>query len=301
MKQIIEELEKMNIGKVESEVSLDKYTTYRVGGIAAAMVYPKNIECLKKVLQLLKENQIAFKVVGFGSNLLFSSKRYDGIIIRLDEFNDLEFLTSNKLRVGAGYSLVRLSMQVAKKGLAGLEFASGIPGTVGGAVFMNAGAYKSDMGYVVQDATVLTPDLRVIKLENKEMNFHYRTSFLKENPKYICLEATLYLEKGNEKEIMELINDRKKRRVESQPLSYPSAGSVFRNPTGTSAWKLVEAAGFKGKKIGGALVSPIHANFIVNDGNASAKDVKELITEIKKEVKEKYDIDLKEEQEFVDR
>ena len=243
MKEIIERLEKMNIGKIEKEVSLDKYTTYRVGGIASAMVYPKNTECLKKVLQLLKVNNIHFKVVGFGSNLLFSSKRYNGIIIRLDEFNELEFLTPYKLRVGAGYSLVKLSMQAARRGLAGLEFASGIPGTVGGAVFMNAGAYKSDMGYIVQDVTVLTPDLRVIKLENKEMNFHYRTSFLKTHPDYICLETVLRLDKGNKSAIEEVIKDRRKRRLESQPLNYPSAGSVFRNPEGMSAWKLIDDAG----------------------------------------------------------
>ena len=299
MKQIIEELEKMNIGKVESEVSLDKYTTYRVGGIAAAMVYPKNIECLKKVLQLLKENQIAFKVVGFGSNLLFSSKRYDGIIIRLDEFNDLEFLTSNKLRVGAGYSLVRLSMQVAKKGLAGLEFASGIPGTVGGAVFMNAGAYKSDMGYVVQDATVLTPDLRVIKLENKEMDFHYRTSFLKTHPGYICLEVVIRLDKGNRAAIEEVIKDRRKRRMDSQPLNYPSAGSVFRNPEGMSAWKLIDDAGLKGFSIGGAKVSEKHANFIINYNHATGEDIKSLIEYVQQKVKEDCKVELKVEQEFV--
>lgn len=299
MKQIIEQLEKMNIGKVESEVSLDKYTTYRVGGIASAMVYPKNIECLKKVLQLLKKNQVAFKVVGFGSNLLFSSKRYDGIIIRLEEFNDLEFLTSNKLRVGAGYSLVKLSMQVAKRGLAGLEFASGIPGTVGGAVFMNAGAYKSDMGYIVQDVTVLTPDLRVIKLENKEMDFHYRTSFLKTHPGYICLEVVIRLEKGNRSAIEEVIRDRRKRRMDSQPLNYPSAGSVFRNPEGMSAWKLIDDAGLKGFSMGGAKVSEKHANFIINYDHATGEDIKNLIEYVQKKVKEECKVELKVEQEFV--
>ena len=131
-------------------------------------------------------------------------------------------------------------MQVAKKGLAGLEFATGIPGTVGGAVFMNAGAYKSDMGYIVQTVTVLTPDLRIIKLENKEMNFHYRSSFLQTHPGYICLEVVIRLDKGNKSILEDVIKDRRKRRMESQPLNYPSAGSVFRNPEGMYAGELIE-------------------------------------------------------------
>lgn len=292
------ELEKY--GKVIENPSMKDYTTYKIGGCAKYMIFPEDENKLVDLLKYLHMEQEKYKVIGNGSNLIFSDDGFDGVIIKLNEFSNLE-IDGNVIKVGAGYNLMRLALKLSRSGYKGLEFAAGIPGSIGGAIFMNAGAYGSDMGYIAREVKVITPEFEIKTLSNKEMNFHYRTSFLKENPKYICLEATLYLEKGNEKEIMELINDRKKRRVESQPLSYPSAGSVFRNPTGTSAWKLVEAAGFKGKKIGGALVSPIHANFIVNDGNASAKDVKELITEIKKEVKEKYDIDLKEEQEFVDR
>ena len=292
------ELEKY--GKVIENPSMKDYTTYKIGGCAKYIIFPEDENKLVDLLKYLHMEQEKYKVIGNGSNLIFSDDGFDGVIIKLNEFSNLE-IDGNVIKVGAGYNLMRLALKLSRSGYKGLEFAAGIPGSIGGAIFMNAGAYGSDMGYIAREVKVITPEFEIKTLSNKEMNFHYRTSFLKENPKYICLEATLYLEKGNEKQIMELINDRKKRRVESQPLSYPSAGSVFRNPTGTSAWKLVEAAGFKGKKIGGALVSPIHANFIVNDGNASAKDVKELITEIKKEVKEKYDIDLKEEQEFVDR
>lgn len=292
------ELEKY--GKVIENPSMKDYTTYKIGGCAKYIIFPEDENKLVDLLKYLHMEQEKYKVIGNGSNLIFSDDGFDGVIIKLNEFSNLE-IDGNVIKVGAGYNLMRLALKLSRSGYKGLEFAAGIPGSIGGAIFMNAGAYGSDMGYIAREVKVITPEFEIKTLSNKEMNFHYRTSFLKENPKYICLEATLYLEKGNEKEIMELINDRKKRRVESQPLSYPSAGSVFRNPTGTSAWKLVETAGFKGKKIGGALVSPIHANFIVNDGNASAKDVKELITEIKKEVKEKYDIDLKEEQEFVDR
>lgn len=299
MNQIIKQLESLNIGKVEADVSLDRYTTYRVGGICDAMVYPKDISALRKLLHFLQDNHIQFKVIGNGSNLLFSSKRYNGVIIRLEELNDLEFLTPTKIRVGAGYSLVKLSMQVAKRGLAGLEFASGIPGTVGGAVYMNAGAYKSDMGYVVQDVTVLTPDLRIIKLENKEMNFHYRSSFLQSHPGYICLEVVLRLDKGNKNALEEVIRDRRKRRMESQPLEYPSAGSVFRNPEGMFAGQMIEQLGLKGYSIGGAKVSEKHANFIVNYDHATSEDIKQLIEYVREKVREKYQVELKVEQEFV--
>ena len=299
MDEVLKKLDSAGIGKIEKNVSLSKCTTYRVGGKCLCMVFPKNVQALRKTLSILKDENVKYKVIGNGSNLLFSSKVYDGVIIRLDELNEVEFLTPTKIRVEAGYSLVKLSMLAAKKGLAGLEFASGIPGTVGGAVYMNAGAYKSDMGYIVQDVTVLTPDLRIVKLENKEMDFHYRTSFLQKHPGYICLEAVVRLEKGDKSAIEEVIRDRRKRRMESQPLEYPSAGSVFRNPEGMSAWKLIDDAGLKGYSIGGAKVSEKHANFIINYDHATGEDVKNLIEYVRSTVKEKFDIDLKVEQEFV--
>ena len=165
---------------------------------------------------------------------------------------------------------------------------------------MNAGAYKSDMGYIVESVKVLTPDYEVKELSNKEMDFHYRSSFLQKNKDYICLEATIKLRRGNRDAILEVIRDRKLRRIESQPLEYPSAGSVFRNPEGDFAGRLIEELGYKGKKIGGAMVSLKHANFIVNAGHAKGEDIKKLILEIKDKVKEKYNIDLKIEQEFVE-
>ena len=181
-----------------------------------------------------------------------------------------------------------------------LEFAAGIPGTVGGAVFMNAGAYLSDMGYIVKSVKVLTPDYEVIELSNAEMDFHYRTSFLQNHPDYICLEAHLVLQYGTKEAIMEVIQDRKRRRLASQPLEYPSAGSVFRNPPGDSAGRIIESLGLKEKRVGGAMVSPKHANFIVNVDHATGEDVKQLICEVQKIVKEKTGIELKIEQEFVE-
>lgn len=296
---IVSKIEKAEIGKVERNPLLSKYTTYKVGGKALAIVYPKNVDCLIKLLRLLKENDVKYKILGNGSNLLFSDSLFEGIIIKLSSFNEVEFFGNNKVRVGVGYSLIKLSLLTAKKGLAGLEFASGIPGTVGGAVFMNAGAYKSDMGYVVQEVKVLTPDYKIITLENKELNFHYRSSFLQKHPEYICLEVIIKLKKGDREILNEVINERRERRRESQPLEYPSAGSVFRNPDGGFAGKMIEDLGLKGYSNGGAKVSEKHANFIINYNKATSKDIKELIDYVHDAVLKEYNVDLKIEQEFV--
>ena len=190
-------------------------------------------------------------------------------------------------------------MVAAKESLTGLEFASGIPGTVGGAIFMNAGAYKSDFGYITTSVKVLTPDFRIITLTNSEMDFHYRSSFLQKHPEYICLEATIKLKRGEKSAIEKLMRERLQRRKETQPLEYPSAGSVFRNPDNQPAGKLIEDLGLKGLTKGGAEVSVKHANFIINKNHATAEDIKELILFVQKSVKDSYNIDLKIEQEFV--
>ena len=299
MNDVIEKIKELNIGKIEENVSLKKYTTYRVGGLATAVVYPKNTASLVKLLRFLKSENIPYKILGNGSNLLFSDKTYEGILIKLSEFDKIEFLGRGKILSGAGVSLIKLSLLAARRGLTGLEFAAGIPGSVGGSVFMNAGAYKSDMGYVVEKIKVLTPDLKVIQLENKEMNFHYRTSFLQKHTDYICLEVLFKLQKGKKEAIEEVIRERKERRLASQPLEYFSAGSVFRNPEGNFAGKLIEEAGLKGKKHGGAMISTKHANFIVNYKNASSEDIKYLMDLCIKKVKENNGIDLKVEQELV--
>ena len=299
MDDVVLKIEKANLGRVDKNVNLSKHTTYRVGGVAKAFVYPKNVSSLITLLKILNMNNVKYKILGNGSNLLFSDDDFDGIIIKLDEFNDVSFLSNNRIRVGAGFSLMKLSLMAAKKGLAGLEFAAGIPGTIGGAIFMNAGAYKSDMGYVVQQVKVLTPDFRVITLENREMDFHYRTSYLQKNPKYICLEVVLKLAKGEREAIEEVIKERRKRRMESQPLEYPSAGSVFRNPEGYYAGQLIEELGYKGHRNGGAMVSSKHANFIINYDHATGREIRDLILEVHDKVLEKHGIDMKIEQEFV--
>ena len=296
---MLKELEELNIGKIDTNVSLKKCTTYRVGGNAKFIAYPKDVNSLVKLIKYLKNKNIKYKILGNGSNLLFSDKLYDMVFIKLDNLKKLD-ITGTRVIVGSGYNLTKLAYQVAKYDLTGLEFASGIPGSIGGAVFMNAGAYKSDMGYIVENVKVLTPELEIKILSNKDMDFHYRTSFIQKNPGYICLEATLRLKKGKKEAILEVMSDRKKRRIESQPLEYPSAGSVFRNPDNDYAGRLVEELGYKGYRLGDAMVSLKHANFIVNVGHAKGDDIKKLINEIKDKVKEKYNIELKVEQEFVE-
>jgi len=299
MKEHIQKIKKMDIGKVVEKVPLKEHTTYKVGGIASCFVYPKDVKSLIKLLKYIKSHNIKFKILGNGSNTLFSDNPYDGVIVKLDKLDQLDIKKNNNIVVGAGYNLMKLSAQVARRGLAGLEFASGIPGTIGGAVYMNAGAYKSDMGYVVKKVKVLTPDFKVITMTNRELDFHYRMSFFQKNPGYICLEATIGLQKGDKDELSKVIKERKQRRVETQPLEYPSAGSVFRNPEGLFAGKLIEDLGFKGLMKGGAQISLKHANFIINKNNAKASDIKELIEFTKDAVEDKYKVEMKVEQEFV--
>lgn len=296
---MIEELKKLKVGKIIEKPKMSEYTTYKLGGEALALVIPDGVEELIELIKYLKDNKIKYKIIGNGSNLIFSDDEYNGVIIRLKEMDKLE-IDDTVITVGAGYNMVKLALKTAKLGLTGLEFAAGIPGTVGGAIFMNAGAYKTDMGYIVSEVKVLTPDLKIKTLYNRDMDFHYRTSFLQKNPEYICLEVKIVLKKGDSEAINKLLEDRKQRRLLTQPLEYPSAGSVFRNPENDFAGRLIEELGYKGKNIGGAYVSEKHANFIINKNNATSKDVKDLITEIKEKVKEKYNIELKNEQEFVD-
>lgn len=298
MLEIIKFIKKNNIGHVKENTLLSKYTTYKVGGVATVMVSPKNEEKLIILLKELKNKNIKYKVLGYGSNVIFSDKQFNGVIIKLDEFNKVE-IDDTIITVGAGVSLVKLSYKAMKEGLSGLEFASGIPGSVGGAVFMNAGAYKLDMGYVVSEIKVITPELEIKTLYNQDLKYKYRSSFLQDNPGYICIEAKLVLTRKDSKEIKELMEKRRQKRIMLQPLEYPSAGSVFRNPENDFAGRLIEECGLKGYKIGGAEVSKKHANFIINSDNATANDVKALIEYVHDVVKERTGVDLKVEQEFV--
>lgn len=291
-------LKKLNCGKVLTEVSLKKYTSYHLPTIAKYMIFPSNIEELQIILKYIKENNKQYKILGGGSNLIFKNPIYEGILINLSKF-DYFHLEKEKLIVGAGYSMMKAALKVCREGLSGLEFATGLPGTVGGAIYNNSGCYNSDMGYVVSSVKVLTPNLKITRLFNEELEYHYRTSFFKTHPGYVILEAEIHLKKGDKELIQELIEDRKSRRLASQPLEYPSAGSVFRNPKDYFAGKLIEDIGYKGMRVGGAEVSKKHANFIINVGNATGEDIVSLIEDIQTKVKEQYKIELILEQEIV--
>ncbi len=293
---MINEIKKLKVGKILENINLEKYTTYKLKEQAKCLIIVENVDNLKKLLSYLKENNIKHKILGGGSNLIFDGY-YDGVLIKLD-LKELE-ISGRTIIAGSGCNLISVALKASKLGLTGFEFATGIPGTVGGAIYNNAGAYGSDMGYIVKKVTVLTPDLEIKEMDNKELEYHYRTSFFKNNEGYVILKATIVLENGNKNEIMDIIEDRKKRRIEAQPLEYPSAGSVFRNPPNLYAGKLIEDLGYKGYKVGDACVSLKHANFIINSGHATGTDIVKLITEIKEKVKEKYDVDLILEQEIV--
>lgn len=298
MQDVIKEIIALRLGKVLVNEKISNYTTYKVGGKARAIVYPKGESELIQLVKLLVEKKIKYFVLGNGSNVLFSDSLYDGIIIKLDYFNKME-IHDNVIEVEAGYPLVRLSNEAIRAGLKGLEFANGIPGTVGGAIFMNAGAYGEEMSKIVQSVRILTSDLEVITLNNDEMEFSYRTSYLQKHLDYICLSTTLKLEYGNTEELQEIVQKRRSERKNSQPLTYPSAGSVFRNPEGMYAGKLIEEMGLKGFSIGKAEVSMKHANFIINKGNAKASDIKRIIDTIKQKAKAKYDVRLRVEQRLI--
>ena len=278
-------------------ISLKKYNTYKIDSMCNYLIYPKNEIELIELLKYLKENKIEYLILGGGSNIILS-KPYFEVVIKLDKFNQIE-INDNKVIVGAGVSLISLSNLCMKKGLNGLAFAGGIPGTVGASIAMNAGAYKEDMASIVKTIKVITPECEIKTLLKDELNYSYRNSFLKENKNYICIEAELELNYESPDKIKEVMDNRRQRRIESQPLDMPSAGSVFRNPEGLSAGKLIDDIGLKGYTIGGAQISNKHANFIVNIGSATYDDIIQLIKYIQKKVKEEYNIELLLEQEII--
>lgn len=279
------------LAEVEENIPLSKMTTLRIGGVARYVVYPENTLSLQGVMNKLNQYHIPYKVIGKGSNLLCSDEPFDGVIIRLDRYLCNAYFDNEHLVAEAGCSIIALSYEAMKNELSGLEFASGIPGTVGGVTFMNAGAYKSSMADVIDSVSVYRDD-KIEWIQNADCGFSYRTSIFQKHPDWIILAVKMTLQKGDQKEIRELMDSRRERRMNSQPLDKHSAGSIFRNPEEIPAWKLIEGAGFRGKRIGDAVVSEKHVNFIVNENHASAKDFITLVTDVQKAVKDKYDIDL---------
>jgi len=290
-----EKLDKLKID-YEENIDLKEYNTMKLSSIGYMIVHPKNIDELKSIFLLIKENKKKYFIIGNGSNIILPSY-YDGIIIKLDNFNKLDFDNGN-IYVESGYMLNKLAIIISNNGYTGLEWATGIPGTIGGAIYSNAGAYNASISDILVDVTILDGD-KIKTILKDECNFKYRDSLFKTNKELIILSCNLKVDKGNLQDIKTLIKDRTQRRINTQPLDFPSCGSVFRNPENLYAGKLIEDAKLKGFTINDAMVSEKHANFIINKGNAKAEDIINLINIIKDKVKKQYNIDLILEQEII--
>ncbi|PGV88418.1 UDP-N-acetylmuramate dehydrogenase [Bacillus thuringiensis] len=301
MEQLVNELIEADVGRVLVNESLARYTTMKIGGPADILIVPKHVAGIEKTLQLVKQYKTKWTVIGRGSNLLVSDQGIEGVVIRLGEGVDHLEVEKHKVRVGSGYPLIKLSTLLSRQGLAGLEFASGIPGSVGGAIYMNAGAHKSDISSVLSKALILFEDGTIDWLTNKELEFSYRASVLQTKRPGIVLEAEFQLQAGKREEIVRSMQNNKDYRRETQPWNHPCAGSIFRNPIPHFAGDLVEKAGLRGYRIGGAQISQMHGNFIVNTGGASAQDVLSLIELIKHTIKDKFDVDMHTEVEIIGR
>ncbi|WP_174733841.1 UDP-N-acetylmuramate dehydrogenase [Mesobacillus harenae] len=301
MNELNKRLTELNIGKVKENEPLANHTTIKIGGPADLFIEPSSIENLKKTMDFIIDNKVNWRAIGRGSNLLVSDKGIDGAVIKLGTgLNTLE-LDGTTLRVGGGYSLVALATSISRKGLSGLEFASGIPGSVGGAVYMNAGAHGSDISKILEKACILFEDGTMGWLSNEEMEFSYRTSVLQNKRPGIVVEAVFNLTEGDKDLISAEMQKNKDYRKDTQPWNSPCAGSIFRNPLPNYAGQLIEKAGLKGHSIGGAEISNMHGNFIVNTGSASAEDVLALIQHVKDTIYDLYQIKIETEVEIIGR
>lgn len=273
---------------------MDKHTTFRIGGEAACFVRISSEQQLVNLIPYLNRVGIEYFVLGNGSNLLVSDKGYSGVILQInDKFDKIE-IEGTLMKVQSGALLSRTAKCALEHGLTGLEFASGIPGTIGGSVVMNAGAYEGEMKQVVESVKVLSKSGEILELDNSTMEFGYRTSIIK-NRDFTVLEVTLKLKEGNREEIQSKMNELNARRRAKQPLEFPSAGSTFKRPDGYFAGKLIMDAGLRGYSVGGAKVSEKHCGFVVNGGKATATDVADVIAEVQEKVKNKFGVSLEKE------
>lgn len=273
--------------KAKYDESMANHTTFKIGGNAPLYIEVNKPSQLSQIVKLCKEENVEYFILGNGSNLLVSDKGVDYVVICLKgDFKNISLLDNNTLYCGAGASLASLCREAEKNGLSGLEFAWGIPGTVGGAAYMNAGAYGGEMKDVVYSVHHIDKEGNLGTIKSSDLNFSYRHSIYKENG-YIIIGITVKLKLDNKNEIRNKMDDFMDRRRSKQPLEYPSAGSVFKRPEGNYAGTLIEQCGLKGKTIGGAQVSVKHAGFIINIGGATCNDVQQLIEHIQSTVKDK--------------
>lgn len=267
------------------EEPMKKHITFRVGGPAACFLTPSTKEQIREILHICQEEKTPYFILGNGSNLLVSDQGFDGVVLQVYKNMNQVTVEGEHLRVQAGALLSATARKALEAGLTGMEFAAGIPGTMGGAAVMNAGAYGGEMKDILESVTVLTPEGEQKELNNEELQLGYRTSVVKEKG-YIVLEAVLSLKKGDPEAIKSRMDELKEQRVTKQPLEYPSAGSTFKRPEGYFAGKLIQDSGLKGFTVGGAQVSEKHSGFVINKGNATAADVMELIRQVTAKVKE---------------
>lgn len=284
--------------RVLCEEPMSKHTTFRVGGPADYFVLPKTAQEVRELVALCEKTQMPYYILGNGSNLLVGDKGYRGVIIQIyREMNDIQ-VDGTILRVQAGALLSKVGNVALEAGLAGFEFAAGIPGTVGGAVAMNAGAYGGEMKDILNKVTVLTKDGSILTLYNEELEMGYRTSVISKK-EYVVLEAEYILQSGDKAAIRQRMDELKEQRVTKQPLEFPSAGSTFKRPQGYFAGKLIQDAGLRGYQVGGAKVSDKHCGFVINAKDATAADIKTLMDQVAAKVEQEFGVLLEPEVKFL--
>ena len=271
--------------------SMASHTTFRIGGLADCFVQLENTEQLIKVQKYLSQVGVPFFVLGNGSNLLVSDAGFRGVILQIGSKMNRVTVEGNVIVAQAGASMAQIARTAMEHELTGMEFASGIPGTIGGGVVMNAGAYGGELSQIVTQVNVVNSEGGIMELDNETMEFGYRTSTIRNNP-FTVTEVILRLEKGDRRQIRERMEELAAKRREKQPLEYPSAGSTFKRPAGHYAGQLIMEAGLRGFQCGGAKVSDKHCGFVINTGNATAEDVRKLIREVQARVRDQFNVDL---------
>lgn len=293
----IEEI--IDISKIRYNENMKKHTTIRIGGDAKCMVLPTEIDDIIKTVKFAKENDIDYFVIGNGSDLVVADEGIDGIVIKIGSGFDKVEVNGEEITAYAGCTMPKFAQIAKKESLTGFEFACGIPGTIGGGVRMNAGAYGSEIANVVEEITYLDENSNICKIKKEDAKFGYRQSIFGMNKDYIVLSAKFVLKKGNIKDIEEKMKEFTTARKSKQPIEYPNAGSTFKRPEGYFVGKLVQDAGLRGYRVGNMQVSTKHTGFIVNLGDATCKEVKQIIKDIQETVYEKFGVKLETEIQFI--
>lgn len=287
------------LASIIEDVDMSKHTTYKTGGKCAVLVEPGTILKFQEIINYLEENNIKYFVIGNGSNIILPDGSHDRVIIKLTHLCNY-YVTDQYVYAEAGILIPKLTLELAYRGVSVFEFASGIPGTLGGCIFMNAGAYGKEISDYIISAIVYDCEKKILReIKREEMNLSYRHSIFHDK-NWVIVAAKFEYERQEKDEIISLINNRRQRRVETQPIGEPSAGSVFRNLDDAPVWKLIDDCGLRGKCIGDACVSEKHSNMIVNTGNASSEDILSLIALVKEEVYKKFGRELVIEQRIIE-